>query len=74
MTKTTIPAYTTTYDPAKAQRALAALNASRQRFGIAPAHIRAFQKSIADGNGDLFIITTHDGRVEDVIRLYDAVF
>ena len=64
----------TTYNPTEAKQALAALNSDRQRHGVAPAHIRAFQKSIADGNGDLFIITTHDGRVVDVVREYDAAF
>lgn len=66
--------YTKTYDESEAKIAERKMNARRRRLGIPPSQIRSFQKSLADGKGDLFTITFQDGEPVDVTRDFDPIF
>ena len=64
----------TTYNETDAEKAVKKMNTRRRRLGFQPSQIRSFQKSVADGRGDLFTITIVDGEPVDVTRDFDAIF
>lgn len=64
-----------TYDAKVANRAMRENDRRLSSMGFRPLrYIPAFQKSIADGKGDLFHITRTDGVVTSITREFDATF